>query len=160
MVVVGHSFGGATCLEFVLKEAAARVQSDSSANKDWRVRSAVVLDGWMYPLEGSDGPSFDRTIPPDVFQASAPVLFIKAEKWVGDMSYFRQHPHSSCFRFFFLTSSSFVLRSNIMRMEQLCSLSNGRWHSVIIKGTGHHNWNDFPFYFPILARHGTHGSCL
>jgi len=131
VVVVGHSFGGATCLEFVLKEAAARVQSDSSANKDWRVRSAVVLDGWMYPLEGSDGPSFDRTIPPDVFQASAPVLFIKAEKWVGDMSYFR---------------------SNIMRMEQLCSLSNGRWHSVIIKGTGHHNWNDFPFYFPILAR--------
>jgi hypothetical protein len=42
----------------------------------------------MFPLKGSEGPAFDRVIPPQRFDASVPVLFINAEMWHGSEPYF------------------------------------------------------------------------
>jgi len=47
-------------------------------------------------------------------------------------------------------------RLNKERIGQLCELSKGRWRSFTLKGTGHHNWNDFCFYAPIVSRYAWH----
>jgi pimeloyl-ACP methyl ester carboxylesterase len=144
VTVAGHSFGGGTSLGLVLRQAEARAERN-------RVRAAILFDGWMFPLEGSEGPAFDRVIPAERFDASVPVLFINAEMWQGSESYFMyvalllplcMQSVNSCVR----------TRLNKERIRQLCELSRGRWRSFTLKGTGHHNWNDFPSYAPIVSR--------
>ncbi|ELR25148.1 Platelet-activating factor acetylhydrolase, plasma/intracellular isoform II protein [Acanthamoeba castellanii str. Neff] len=134
VAVAGHSFGGGTSLGLVLREAESRSLAScgkSAAERNTSVRGAILFDGWMFPLKGSEGPAFDRVIPPQRFDASVPVLFINAEMWHGSEPYFML---------------------NKERIGQLCELSKGRWRSFTLKGTGHHNWNDFCFYAPIVSR--------
>lgn len=91
MAVAGHSFGGGTSLGLVLREAESRSLAScgkSAAERNTSVRGAILFDGWMFPLKGSEGPAFDRVIPPQRFDASVPVLFINAEMWHGSEPYF------------------------------------------------------------------------
>ncbi len=97
-----------------------------------RIKAVVSLDGWMFPLKGSMGPVFNETLSPSFpFERAPPVLFIDAEDWKGNEKYFQK---------------------NKARIAQLTELSGGRWKSITIKGTGHHNFNDFPFYSPVVSR--------
>ncbi|KAL6049527.1 Platelet-activating factor acetylhydrolase [Balamuthia mandrillaris] len=145
VAAVGHSFGGATCAGLLLF-------SDQSSSS--KVKGAVSLDGWMFPLPGSqnffkfpeeDKKSNDREAEDGGGEREQqhkptwtleqlrrrPLLYINGESWGKGKSQWYNF--------------------NVTRMRRLCQLSLNRWSLVTLKGTGHHNWNDFPFYSPSIA---------
>lgn len=105
IAVAGHSFGGGTSLGLALRQAEQRAERGIS-NDLPQVKAAILFDGWMYPLRGSEGPAFDKTIAASTFDSSVPTLFINAEMWKGSENYFRYSLPPICSSPFFLTCPS------------------------------------------------------
>lgn len=151
--MIGHSFGGSTCLATALQTINhgddGDVKSSESPHHQWRISSIISLDGWLFPLKGGLGEQqtaatttdasnadrkekeagsifsydFSKHYDAEMLKKCPPVLFIVSHDWASHADHDRNCDATKAFAHVLTTGGSF--KSNIIR----------------IMDTGHHNWN-------------------